>query len=234
MQKEPVKTGRAKRWEGHRAQRRTELVEAAVSAIREHGPAVSVAGIAAAAGVTKPVLYRHFTDRADLQRAVSERAAQLLLERLLPELTLEREPVEHVHSIVEAFLSAAEDEPQLWHFVVHNPGGSSETGEVVQHSMALVAGLLSSALGDRLRARGEDAGGAEAFAYGLVGMVYTAGDWWLSRRTMSRTALTEYLTTLIWSGLAGVLGSRPEELRAPLRLVSPPLDDPDSADEGAG
>ncbi|MDQ2708037.1 MAG: hypothetical protein M3Z25_10555 [Actinomycetota bacterium] len=27
--------------------------------------------------MTKPVLYRHFTDRADLQRAVSERAAQL-------------------------------------------------------------------------------------------------------------------------------------------------------------
>jgi hypothetical protein len=51
-----------------------------------------------------------------------------------------------------------------------------------------------------------DAGGTEAWAYGLAGMVYTAGDWWLQRRTMSRAALTDYLTSLIWGGLAGVLG----------------------------
>jgi hypothetical protein len=37
-------------------------------------------------------------------------------------------------------------------------------------------------------------------------MVYTAGDWWLQRRTMSRSALTEYLTSMIWGGLAGLLG----------------------------
>jgi AcrR family transcriptional regulator len=195
---------------------------AALEAIREHGAGVSVAAIAAAAGVTKPVLYRHFADRADLQRAVSERAAQLLLHRLLPELARERDPVEHIRAIVQAFLAGAEDEPQLWHFVVHNPGGEREQAEVVEHSMALIAGLLSSALGDRLRQRGLDAGGAEAFAYGLVGMVYTTGDWWLRRRTMSRAALTDYLTTIIWSGLAGVLGqgrAGDDELRRPLRLV---------------
>ena len=38
-------------------------------------------------------------------------------------------------------------------------------------------------------------------------MVQSAGDWWLQRRTMSRDALTDYLTTLIWGGMAGVLGS---------------------------
>jgi AcrR family transcriptional regulator len=197
-------------------------VESALEAIREHGAGASVAAIAAAAGVTKPVLYRHFTDRADLQRAVSERAAQLLLERLLPELVKERPPIEHIRSIVEAFLAAAEDEPQLWHFVVHNPGGAPEPAQVVEHNMAMVAKLLATALGDRLRLRGLDAGGAEAFAYGLVGMVYTAGDWWLNRRTMSRQALTDYLTAIIWGGLASVLGTadRPEEMERPLRLVA--------------
>lgn len=182
-------------------------MEAALRAIREHGAGASVATIAAAAGVTKPVLYRHFADRADLQRAVSERAAQILLERLLPELAKERRPVEHIRSIVEAFLAAAQDEPQLWHFVVHNPGGAPEPAQVVEHNMAMIANLLAAELGDRLRLSELDAGGAEAFAYGLVGMVYTAGDWWLSRQTMSRVALTDYLTTMIWGGLSGVLGA---------------------------
>jgi AcrR family transcriptional regulator len=210
---EPVKTrrgpspaGRAARWAAHRKQRRAELVEAAVQAVREHGAGVSVALIAAQAGVTKPVLYRHFVDRADLQQAVSERAAQLLLGRLLPELTAERAPTERIGAIVESFLAAAEEEPELWRFVVHNPGGNQAASDVVAHNIALIAGLLTSGLVDELRARGMDAGGAEAWAYGLAGMVYTAGDWWLQRRTMSRAALTDYLTSLIWGGLAGVLG----------------------------
>jgi AcrR family transcriptional regulator len=199
--------GRSARWAAHRAQRRIELIEAAVNSIRENGAGVSVAAIAATAGVTKPVLYRHFEDRADLQRAVSERAAQMLLHRLVPELINQREPTERIHAIVDAFLAGAEDEPELWRFVVHNPGGDRDaSADVVAHNMAMVAGLISNALVDALRDRGRDAGGAEAWAYGLAGMVYTAGDWWLQRRTMSRSALTEYLTSMIWGGLAGLLG----------------------------
>jgi hypothetical protein len=39
---------------------------------------------------------------------------------------------------------------------------------------------------------------------------------------MSREALTDYLTTMIWGGLASVLGTanQPEEMERPLRLVS--------------
>jgi hypothetical protein len=48
-------------------------------------------------------------------------------------------------------------------------------------------------------------------------MVYTAGDWWLQRRTMSRAALTEYLTSMIWGGLAGLLG---ESAAMPTRPAS--------------
>jgi AcrR family transcriptional regulator len=200
--------GRAERWASHRAQRREELIEAAIEAIREHGASVSVAAMAAAAGVTKPVLYRHFADRADLQRAVSERAAQMLLQRLVPELTSDRAPLHRLRAIVDAFLAGAEEEPELWRFVVHNPGAErAASEEVVAHNMATVASMIASVLVDVLRERGRDAGGAEAWAYGLAGMVYTAGDWWLQRRTLTRAALTEYLTSLIWGGLASVLGN---------------------------
>ena len=165
-----------------------------------------MAMIAAQAGVTKPVLYRHFADRADLQRAVSEKAAALLLGTLLPQVTTDRPPIERVRAIVGAFLAAIEDDPELWRFVVHNPSRAHDGTDVVTHNIALVAGLITSALVDELRARNMDAGGAEAWAFGLAGMVYTAGDWWLQRRTMSRSALTDYLTNLIWGGLVGVLG----------------------------
>lgn len=192
-----------------------------MDAVRAHGPGVSVADIAAEAGITKPVLYRHFDDRADLHRAVGHEAAALLMARIAPELMKNREPKEHIRGVVDGFLSGIEDEPQLWRFVVHNPGEHTPGAEVVDDVRQTIAGLLSSLIGERLREAHLDAGGAEAWAIGLVGMVQSAGDWWLERQTMSRAEVTDYLTTLIWGGIAGVLGAATTTAGAPLRLLPP-------------
>ena len=52
--------GRASRWEEHRRQRRVELVDHTVRAIRQHGAGVGLDDIAAQAGTSKTVIYRHF------------------------------------------------------------------------------------------------------------------------------------------------------------------------------
>jgi len=196
-----------------RRERRAQMVQAAMDAVRRHGAGVSVAEIAAAAGITKPVLYRHFTDRADLQRAVGERAGALLMERITPELARDREPVEHIRGVIDAFLAGIEEEPELWRFVVH-PQERAHGTDVIEDVREQISRLLATLLGERLRGLGLDSGGAEAWAHGLVGMVQSAGDWWLQRRTMSRAALTDYLTTLIWAGVAGVLNRDDSQDRA--------------------
>jgi AcrR family transcriptional regulator len=188
--------------QARRAERRAEMVAAAMDAVRTHGPAVSVAEIAAVAGITKPVLYRHFEDRADLQRAVGQQAVALLMSRMAPALAVDGDPASTIHGIIDAFLAGIEAEPELWRFVVHHPIGHAE---VVDDAREQIARLVATLIGERLREEGLDSGGAEAWAQGLVGMVQSAGDWWLERRTMSRAALTGYLTTIIWGGLSGVL-----------------------------
>lgn len=190
-----------------RATRRAEMVQAAMDAVRRHGAGVSVAEIAAEVGITKPVLYRHFADRADLQRAVGEQAAGLLLARIAPELAPERAAVEQIRGSIDAFLAGIEAEPELWRFVVHHPAGRTPGAEIVEDVRQRIACLLATLIGERLRELGQDSGGAEAWAQGLVGMVHNAGDWWLERRTMSRASLTDYLTTLIWGGMAGVMAA---------------------------
>src|SRR6478609_3903227 len=64
--------GRDSRWERHREERRAALVDATIRAIRTHGAGVGMDDIAAAAGTSKTVIYRHFTDRSGLYAAVSE------------------------------------------------------------------------------------------------------------------------------------------------------------------
>jgi AcrR family transcriptional regulator len=183
------------------------MVQAAMNAVRMHGPGVSVAEIAAAAGITKPVLYRHFDDRSDLQSAVGREAAAMLMARIAAALRAEGGPTDVIHAIVDAFLGGIEDEPELWRFVVHHPIERTTGAEIVDDARGQIAGLLTALLVDRLRAAGRDPGGAEVWAQGLVGMVQSAGDWWLERRPISRAALTGYLTSIIWGGLSEVLSS---------------------------
>jgi AcrR family transcriptional regulator len=190
---------------GRRTQRRATMVQAAMDAVRTHGPGVSVAEIAAAAGITKPVLYRHFVDRADLQRAVGQEAAALLLARMAPTLSTNGDPRAVVRAMVDAFLGSIEDEPELWRFVVHHPVERAAGAEIVDDARAEIATMLTAVLAEQLRQAGRDTDRAAVWAQGLVGMVQSAGDWWLERRTMSRAELTDHLTAIIWSGLSAVL-----------------------------
>src|SRR5437870_2004883 len=62
-----------------RADRREALLTAAIGGIRKHGPSASMDALAAEAGITKPILYRHFGDRAGLVKAIAERFADSLM-----------------------------------------------------------------------------------------------------------------------------------------------------------
>ena len=199
--------GRRERWRAHRQARRDDLVAAAIEASRRHGAGVGMEEIAAQAGISKPILYRHFTDRADLWLAVAQRITTELLEAMSSQLSLERSPHETIAAVVDTYLSLIEDDTEIYRFIVHGSfADRGMTSDLVHAHMALMAEHVARVLGDRLRAAGVDSGGAEPWAHGVVGMVQAAADWWIDRRSMSRTALVDYLTTLISTGVDGLLG----------------------------
>src|SRR3954466_7199428 len=70
-----------------RAARRVELLDAAVRAIRRDGPRVSMDAIGAEAGVTKPIVYRHFGDRVGLASALADQFGAALVAELDATLT---------------------------------------------------------------------------------------------------------------------------------------------------
>ncbi|GDY30035.1 TetR family transcriptional regulator [Gandjariella thermophila] len=198
--------GRRERWRAHREARRAEFVEATVRAVARHGPDVGMDEIAAEAGVSKPVLYRHFTDKADLYVAVGRRATELLMSRVVPALTGCGTPYEWIRRSVDAYLGTIDDYPDLYRFVVRRSFADRPVSEdPVAEDKTMIAAQLAALLGDHLRAFGVDSGGAEPWAHAIVGMVHSAGDWWLERRSMSRQSLTDYLTRLIWHALDGAL-----------------------------
>jgi AcrR family transcriptional regulator len=191
---------RRDRWRSHREARREEFVRAALRVLATHGPDFGMEDVAAAAGVTKPVLYRHFTDKTDLIVALGQRGTELLFDRLIPALNNEEAPVPRIRKSLHAYFSIIEEHPNLYRLLIRRPYGR----DVVTEDKELIGAALSRLLGDYLRALNLDSGAAEPWGHGIVGLVQNVSEWWLERRTMSRDAVVEYLTQIIWAAIDGI------------------------------
>lgn len=107
------------------AQRREQLIDAALEVILAHGyRGVSIEAVARAAGVTRPVVYDHFPDLARLLHALVEREERYSLEQLeavVPALLTEsdgREPIEILTRAVRRFLDAVTERPTTWRLIL--------------------------------------------------------------------------------------------------------------------
>ncbi len=212
--------GRKSRWAAHREQRRHEFVLAALSVLSRDGPDLAMDAVAAQAGVTKPVLYRYFDDKAALVEALGEASSGFLLDRLIPAIRSAGPPLERIREAVGAYFAVIDEYPNLYWLLARWPGGGTSS---VHRDRDYIATTLTAILGDYLRVFGLDCGGAEPWAYGITGLVQSTGEWWLVRRSMSRAHAVDYVTRLIWAALSGVLRDVGVELNpdGPLPPIRP-------------
>lgn len=188
-------------------QRRRELLDAADRVVLRDGPGASMNAIAAEAGITKPILYRHFGDKGGLYAALAERHTDALLEALRAALDAPAERRRRVEATLDTYLAAIEARPQVYRFLMHPSEGSSqgEAGfDVGRHSAPLLRRLgeeLAKVIEERLDLGPEGQLLARAWGHGIVGMMYAAGDWWLGERPCSRADLVRSLTDLLWGRL---------------------------------
>ncbi|MFF7364334.1 TetR family transcriptional regulator [Streptomyces sp. NPDC008125] len=195
-------------------QRRRELLEAADRVVLRDGPRASMNAIAAEAGITKPILYRHFGDKGGLYRALAQRHTDALLGNLRAALDAPAERRRRVENTLDTYLAAIEARPQVYRFLMHPsddtpaPEQGFDTG---RHSVPLLRRLgeeLGQVIAERvdLGADGEET--ARIWGHGIVGMMHAAGDWWLGDRPVPRERLVRSLADLLWGRLAEV-GDRP-------------------------
>src|SRR5690348_11854869 len=151
--------GRSTRWDEHRTTRRRELVEATLRAIRQHGASVGMDDIAAVAGTSKTVFYRHFTDRAGLYAAVSESVDARILRDLraaigvggLDLTAAPGTPRALVAAAVDAYLALVERDPEVYRFVVSaplldRPPGGDPALAVTSHIAEQMSAVFAAAL----------------------------------------------------------------------------------------
>lgn len=156
--------------------------------------------IAGAAGVSKPILYRHFGDRDGLVAALADRLADSLVSRL-EEVFAKPAPVRQLlHDSIDAYVATIEDDPGLYRYLTQRtPARGTALSTLVDRVAAAIARLLDAGL----RSYGADSGSARPWSYGIVGMVHLAGDDWVAHPVIPRDRLVDELTELLWLGLGG-------------------------------
>ncbi|MFI0741760.1 TetR family transcriptional regulator [Streptomyces sp. NPDC021100] len=188
--------------------RRRELLEAADRVVLRDGPGASMNAIAAEAGITKPILYRHFGDKGGLYRALAARHTEALLEGLRAALDAPAERRRRVEATLDTYLAAIEARPQVYRFLMHpaeDTGPSDRGFDVGRHSAPLLRRMgeeLAVVIAERVELGPEGTGLARAWGHGIVGMMHAAGDWWLRERPFPREHLVSHLADLLWGRLA--------------------------------
>jgi AcrR family transcriptional regulator len=185
-------------------QRREVLLQAAARIFSTHGyHAASIEQIASEAGITKPVIYHHFPSKQQLHRAVFEHYAQQLLTTAASHGqhgTLK----ERFRDLVAGMFTFAHAQPHVWQLLL---GDSTDPETALLQQQLREAGTKQSA------ARLLDAGdlrldrrlGRRKTAEAVAELVRSAVDglitWSLQHPEVSRAALIDVASELIWDGL---------------------------------
>ncbi|WP_370287941.1 TetR/AcrR family transcriptional regulator [Nocardioides sp.] len=222
-----VADGRRVRWRAHNQGRRLAIVMAAVDVIERQAPGeeLQLQAVAEAAGVSRTVIYRHFGDRADLDRAVQQHICEEIATRLVPGLAPDGTPEEIIHRLIDAFVTWAVEHPTLYRFVDRDPAGwgASPLGEAIAQLAASIESLMTGvlrAIGVQLE--DDDRAVMDPWIFGLLGAVFAAVRRWLERevREPSAQVLASVLAASTWSQVDGMARRRGLDLpRLPLTEV---------------
>lgn len=195
--------GRSTRWDGHKAQRRVEVIDAAIAEIEATGTEFSVKQIAERLGLPRPVVYRHFADRADLDRQIRSRILAGLMAELMPTLQPDGTVSTAVRAVVETYVGWIVRHPRLHYFLRVGPRRRGNSAPVLAGARDQIGGRLTDLFAAALMRFGVDTATARPMAFGHIGLVDGVVNSWRadpdSRLTSAQIVdvLTESILVLI-------------------------------------
>lgn len=185
------------------AQRRSQLLETAVHVFAEHGyHATSMNDVAETAGVTKPVLYQHFSSKRELFVEVLTDVGNELRDTITKATSDAAGPREQVHNGLRAYFHFVEDRSDS--FRVLFGSGARRDPEFASFARS-VEETIAEMIAELIVVDGQPAEHRDVLAHGIVGMAEASSRHWLSHeREPDVDTLASQVAGLAWSGMRGL------------------------------
>ncbi|MGW6425079.1 TetR/AcrR family transcriptional regulator [Nocardia sp. NPDC055053] len=192
----------ADRMPAHR--RRSQLIAVAteIFALRGYHD-TSIREISQRAGITKPVIYKHFSGKLDLYLAVLQSYLDELISGMLNALRSSGDTRARIHAAVQFYFDFVDDECHAFRLIFESP---VITEPAVEWRLNQTTNACVSAVYDLLI---EDVGvtprQARILAVGLVGASqFTARYWLQAGRPIARAEAVDTVFDLCWGGVSEV------------------------------
>jgi AcrR family transcriptional regulator len=182
-----------------------QTLEAAHSLFAERGyAAVTMDEIAAAIGVTKPLLYNYFGNKERLYIACLERAGDALIATIVDSVEQTANPADALGAGVRAFFSFLDTDRSAWAVLFDEtlPHGGEVFDRVVSYRGQIVD-LVSASLLAQLPERSRKGAKVEveALSTALLGASEALARWWLRTEAISAEDAAELLVSTVEPGL---------------------------------
>lgn len=176
------------------ATRRAQILAAAAAVYRRKDPAgVRFEEVAAAAGVSRSLVYAYFGDRSGLMAAVflhTLRDFDRELSQLLRDVPVDEE---RFGTLVRSYLRLVDDNAGTWRLFA--AAGTLDHTEVQAARRARTQRIADTWGGG---------GQARLLATGLMGLLESAATEWLANRPCSLDEASELLSRAMWNGWARI------------------------------
>lgn len=187
------------------AERRRQLLEVALQVFADKGfYGTSMNEVAEAAGVTKPVLYQHFTSKEALYRELVDELGTRLERAIVEGVADASGPRQQVEAGFHAYFRWATREGPAFRvlFAEHN-----RADPVLATAIEKVESAVADRVAGFIEVEGLSDDERQVLAYGVVGLAESTSRHWLGLGLGPGTgadAFAAQVAQLAWSGLRGV------------------------------
>ncbi|MGA2165333.1 MAG: TetR/AcrR family transcriptional regulator [Solirubrobacteraceae bacterium] len=178
------------------ADRRALIEDAAARLFAERGYAAArLDDIAAAANVTKPMLYRHFASKRALHLTLLTKHRDELFAQVIEHVTPEEPMQPQLHAILDAWFGYVEQNPYAWKMLFRDTTGDPEIQAFHLELHASARSLLTTLI------RPDEIDLPQQEIEPLAEIVRSATTglalWWLEHRDTPRQILVDAMTRVI-------------------------------------
>ena len=181
--------------------RREAILSAAEEVFARSGyHGASLDDIAQAAGISKALIYEHFTSKRELHASLVNAHVEEIFRRLQANAETGTSGEERLRGGIDAFLSFVEEHREAWRALFRD-AADPEVGDVIERVQLQATAVIAALIAADPDAPREGEQAIEMHAALLSGAVQSLANWWHDHQDVPRAALVDHTMDFCWVGI---------------------------------